>query len=170
MSDLEIQPAWWTSDDWATPPDVFARISAIYGPFDLDACCRTETAKVEAFYTKEHDGLTAPWHGRVWVNPPYSDPGTWLRKAIAEVTEGRATRVVLLLPAATDTGWYHDLVIPHADVVPVRGRVRFLGWRGVPVGSPKGGSVIAIMPKRPAETFDARPAKAPRAQAQLFER
>lgn len=152
------KPEWWTSDEWGTPVDVFRRISVAYGPFALDACCRPETAKADHFYTREDDGLAQPWHGRVWVNPPYSDPAPWIRKAVEEVRNGHSDRVVMLLPAAIDTEWYHTLVVPHADVVPVRGRIRFIGWQGAAVGSPKAGNVIAIFPKRAAETFDARQA------------
>ena len=153
----EGKPEWWTSDDWATPIDVFNRISERYGPFDLDACCRDATAKATRYFTKDDDGLAHPWRGRVWVNPPYSDPAPWIQKAILEVEQGHSERVVMLLPASIDTGWYHSFVLPYADVVPVRGRIRFIGWKGTPIGSPKAGSVIAIFPKRAMETFDALP-------------
>lgn len=145
------KPDWWTSDDWSTPRDVFERIEAVYGPFDLDPCCRPDTAKAPRFFTKDDDGLAQPWQGRVWVNPPYSDPLPWIRRAIL-AADREGCRVVMLLPAATDTGWFHDYVLPHADVVFVRGRVKFIGWQGTPIGSPKQGSVIALFPKQ-AATF-----------------
>lgn len=141
------RPEWWGSDEWSTPINVFDRIAQVYGPFDLDACCREETAKAQLYYTKEHDGLEREWHGRVWVNPPYSDPRPWIKKAVESVRQGDAQRVVMLLPAATDTSWFHDLVLPHADVVFVKGRIRFIGWQGTPIGSPKAGSIIAVFPK-----------------------
>jgi phage N-6-adenine-methyltransferase len=143
-------PAWWTSDEWSTPPDIMTRITLAYGPFDLDPCCRAETACAPRHFTKDVDGLTQPWHGRVYVNPPYSDPTPWITKAIAATgVEGTATRVVMLLPGAIDTAWFHDLVLPRADIVFVRGRIRFLGWNGRPVGSPKQGNMLAIFPKSP---------------------
>ena len=52
--------------------------------------------------------------------------------------------MVLLLPASTDTGWFHEFVLPNANIEFRRGRIRFLGWDGVPMGSPKAGSIIAV--------------------------
>lgn len=143
------RPEWWSSDEWATPPHIVERISAEYGPFDLDACCRPETAKAPTFYTKADDGLRQPWDGVVWVNPPYSDPKPWCQKAVNETLNPNCFRVVMLLPAATDTGWFHDLVLPHADIRFIRGRIRFLGWKGTPIGMPKAGNILAVYPKLP---------------------
>ena len=140
-------PEWWTSDEWSTPPDVFRRIAAAFGPFDLDPCCRRETAKARQYFTKADNGLTRDWYGRVFVNPPYSNPRPWIQKAIESTRS--CSRVVMLLPAATDTSWFHDLVLPNADVVFMRGRVKFFGWKGTPIGSPKAGTILAIFPKRP---------------------
>jgi hypothetical protein len=58
----------------------------------------------------------------------------------------------MLLPCATDTGWFHDLVLPHADLTFLRGRIRFLGWQGTPIGSPKAGTLIALFPKQRSVT------------------
>ncbi len=148
MSDLEIKPSWWSSDEWSTPQDVVDIMAGWYGPFDLDPCCRVETAKAPAYFTKADDGLAKPWHGRVWVNPPYSKPRVWIEKAVEAVQSGACQRVVMLLPCSTDTTWFHDLVLPNADVTFMRGRVRFLGWKGTPIGSPKSGTMIAVFPKR----------------------
>lgn len=144
------KPEWWTSDHWATPLRVFNAISRQYGPFDLDACATDQTAKCMQWFTREDDGLHQPWYGRVWVNPPYSDPRPWIQKAVDSIRYGQAQRVVMLLPASTDTAWFHDLVLPHADVVFIRGRIKFLGWRGTPIGSPKAGNIIAVFPKASA--------------------
>ena len=134
------RPESWTSDEWSTPRDIVEA----WGVFDLDPCARPETAKAPRWYTKVDNGLLLPWHGRVWLNPPYSRPRPWLEKAIQEVREGRATHVVALLPAATDTGWFHDCVLGRATLQFRRGRIKFIGWRGTPIGSPKSGSVFAI--------------------------
>ena len=139
------RPDFWTSDEWETPPEIVREMASEFGPFDLDACARPETAKAPRWYTKTDDSLRQPWHGRVWLNPPYSKPGPWLCKAIAEVAAGHADVVVALLPASTDTAWFHDLVLGKAAEVRFRrGRIRFLGWKGTPIGSPKIGSVFAI--------------------------
>lgn len=145
--DHGAQPAWWSTDEWSTPPEFVTALETRYGAFDLDPCCRPETAKGVYYFTREQDGLAQPWWGLVWVNPPYSDPKAWIRKAIAEVQRDPQTRVIMLLPAATDTGWFHDLVLAHGDIELLRGRIKFLGWAGVPVGSPTSGSVLAFFPK-----------------------
>jgi hypothetical protein len=55
------KPDWWTSDEWATPSDVFERIARVYGPFDLDVCCRSATAKANRYFIKEEDYIRSQW-------------------------------------------------------------------------------------------------------------
>lgn len=138
------RPEGWSSDDWATPPEIVADLAARYGPFDLDPCARPETAKAPIYFTPADNGLAMTWFGRVWLNPPYSDPGPWLKKAKESVQRGDCECVVALLPAATDTAWFHDYVLHDASLEFRRGRVRFLGWEGTPIGSPKSPSIIAV--------------------------
>lgn len=139
-----LKPEWWSSDHWATPPDVMAALVEEFGLFDLDPCCRPETAKAPIFFTPEQDGLDREWHGRVFLNPPYSKPRPWLDKAAQEVAAGRASLVVALLPVRTDTRWFHDAVLPKAELRFLRGRVRWLGWQGTPIPAPKDPSMLAI--------------------------
>jgi site-specific DNA-methyltransferase (adenine-specific) len=146
---LGDKPDWWTSDEWETPPTFVAALEAEFGPFDLDPCARLETAKAAYYYTKADDGLAQAWarsaRVHVFVNPPYSDPGPWVAKAIEEAKRGAVTR--LLLPAATDVGWFHELVLPSANVRFLRGRLRFHGWAGTPIGSPTAGSLLVSIPR-----------------------
>ena len=139
------KPSWWTSDEWETPPEFVTQLEAEFGAFTLDPCARAETAKAPHYYTKDDDGLLQPWNGHVFVNPPYSHPKPWIEKALAE--SGHGTVSLLLLPAATDVGWFHDLVLPSMNVRFLRGRLRFLGWQGTPIGSPTAGNILARMPK-----------------------
>ena len=145
------KPDWWTSDEWATPPEFVAQLEQEFGAFTLDPCAREESAKAPLYYTTEDDGLRQPWDGHAFVNPPYSAPGPWVEKAIAE--SGRGTTSLLLLPAATDVGWFHDLVLVHCNVRFIRGRLRFLGWKGTPIGSPTAGNILARGPKVPDGRF-----------------
>lgn len=113
------------SDDWSTPQDLFDQLNEEHGPFDLDVCATPKNAKCARFYTKKDDGLIMPWTGRVWCNPPYGRSiGLWVKKAAAEAgrlcygPEGGGeeyTRVVCLLPARTDTKWWHDYIQPILD-------------------------------------------------------
>jgi phage N-6-adenine-methyltransferase len=138
------RPSDWTTDEWHTPPEILADLEREFGPFTLDPCCRQQTAKAPRFYTRDDDGLLQPWFGRVWLNPPYSNPGPWLKKAKEVVRNGTCELVVALLPASTDTAWFHDYVLGHAEIRFKRGRVRFYGWENTPIGSPKTPSIFAI--------------------------
>lgn len=143
MSPIE-KPDWWTSDHWSTPQHIVDMLAADYGPFDLDPCCRPETAKAPEFYTSTEDGLARFWHGRVWLNPPFSKPAPWLEKAYCETREGRCSVVVAILPVRTDTRWFHNLVKGVAEVRFLPGRIKWIGWQGTPIPNPKDPSMVAI--------------------------
>ena len=82
--------------------------------------------KARVHLTQEDDGLSLPWHGTVFVNPPYGRTlSAWVAKAHREVREGRARTVVALLPARPDTSYWHAHVAGHAAVYFLRGRLRF---------------------------------------------
>lgn len=111
------------SDDWATPQDFFDRIDC-YMHFTLDVCANKDNAKCVRFYSLDQDGLSMPWNGMVWCNPPYGRKVVqWVKKACFSDDP-----VVMLLPARTDTIWFHEYVLPFAkSVVFVRGRLKFGG-------------------------------------------
>lgn len=96
--------------------------------FDLDVCASATNAKCALYYTEDDDGLSMEWLGTCWMNPPYGRGiGKWVKKAYVSNRDNKAT-VVCLLPARTDTAWWHDYVIAHAaEVVYIRGRLRFSG-------------------------------------------
>lgn len=141
---LEGRPEWWNSDHWATPWPLVRGLEAEFGAFDLDPCCLPDTAKAPKFFTPEDDGLSKPWHGRVFLNPPYSKPAPWLEKAIHETTAGNAELVVALIPVSSDTRWFHRLVKGRAEIRFIQGRVKFIGWQRTPIPSPKAPSLCAI--------------------------
>jgi phage N-6-adenine-methyltransferase len=143
--DLIDKPEGWTSDKWTTPWPIVNELEQDFGPFDLDPCAEPHTAKAPTYYTIDDNGLTRPWFGRVFINPPYSRIGPWCERAIAETTTpGPVSTVVMLLPVATDTAWFHDLVWPYAELRFKRGRIRFLGWQGTPIPAPRAPSLFAI--------------------------
>lgn len=112
------------SEEWATPQDFFEQIDKEFH-FNLDACATAENAKCDKYYTKEQDGLSQEWNGIVWCNPPYGRSiGMWVKKAY----ESKAT-VVLLVPARTDTKWFHAYVLGKAEVRFVKGRLKFGGCK-----------------------------------------
>lgn len=107
---------------WATPQDFFDALDAEFR-FDLDACALPENAKCERYFTPEQDGLAQEWSGIVWCNPPYGRQiGKWVKKAAEAGCD-----VVMLLPARTDTAWFHDYIYGKAEIRFVRGRLKFGG-------------------------------------------
>ena len=109
--------------EWGTPRDLFIELDEEFS-FDLDPASSHSNAKCERHYTVEEDGLAQPWDGSVFVNPPYGAViAQWIDKAIQE--SHRCTRIVMLLPARTDTRWFHRLLDIGAEVRFVRGRLKF---------------------------------------------
>jgi phage N-6-adenine-methyltransferase len=91
--------------------------------FTLDVCATSENAKCASYYTKEDDGLSKQWSGSCWMNPPYGRGiGLWMKKAYESSLLGAT--VVCLVPARTDTAWFHDYCIHH-EVRYIRGRLKF---------------------------------------------
>lgn len=113
------------TDEWETPQQLFDKLDNEFH-FNLDACATAQNAKASRFYTREDDGLSHPWVGTVWCNPPYGRQiAAWVRKGLRE-SWGGAT-VVMLLPARTDTKWFHDYILHRAEVRFLRGRLKFSG-------------------------------------------
>jgi phage N-6-adenine-methyltransferase len=118
---------------WTTPPALLASLYAVFGTFDLDPCSPTANrrkapVRARMYFTQVDNGLSLPWHGRVFVNPPYGrEIREWVQKARKEVQEGRALLVAALLPARTDTLWWHQEIAGQAHAVLLRGRLCFGG-------------------------------------------
>lgn len=114
--------------DWATPWELFRAWDLSHGPFDYDVCATPQNAKCRKYFTPEMNGLLQSWYGICWMNPPYGrEIGRWIAKAVGEVQVGNAERVVCLVPARTDTAWWHELVMRCGEIHFLRGRVRFEG-------------------------------------------
>ena len=111
------------TDMWETPQDLFDELDKEFH-FDLDVCATQENAKCNRYYTPEQDGLSKPWDGTCWCNPPYGRGiGQWVRRALF-ASFGGAT-VVMLLPARTDTKWFHDYIYKRAEIRFLKGRLKF---------------------------------------------
>ncbi len=110
------------TDLWATPQDFFDKYDAIYN-FELDVCAVKENAKCVKYFTPEQDGLKQEWSGICWMNPPYGrEIKKWMQKAYESA--GNGTIVVCLVPARTDTRWWHDYAMK-GDVEFIKGRLKF---------------------------------------------
>lgn len=110
---------------WETPQNFFDGLNNEFH-FDIDVAALPENAKCRKFYTPADDGLNQPWIGNVWCNPPYGRGiGDWVKKA-SESARGGAT-VVMLIPARTDTKWFHEYIYNKAEIRFVPGRLKFGG-------------------------------------------
>ncbi len=122
------------TDMWETPQDLFDRLHATHG-FTLDVCATSENAKCAKFLTPQMDGLTVDWKDNIcWMNPPYGrEIGKWVKKAW-EATQPdwqhEGAKVVCLLPARTDTRWWHSYIIPYGKIEFIKGRLKFGGHKG----------------------------------------
>jgi phage N-6-adenine-methyltransferase len=115
------------SDNWATPQDFFDKCSAEFGPFDLDVCAGADNHKCARYFSLAENGLAQTWSGKVWMNPPYGRTiGDWMRKAYESALAGAL--VVCLVPARTDTAWWHDYAAK-GTVRFLRGRLKFGGHK-----------------------------------------
>jgi phage N-6-adenine-methyltransferase len=148
-------------DNWRTPPAWFAKFSQQFGPFDVDAAAEAHNALCPVWLGPgspvAEDALAIPWAGlgrrvlsRVFLNPPYSRAYAFVEKARDEARAGHAT-TTLLLPATTDTRWFHHFVYdapcwhwyPGVEVRFIQGRVGFLRPDGsTPEHGPNFGSVL----------------------------
>uniref|UniRef100_A0A6M3IYU3 Putative methyltransferase n=1 Tax=viral metagenome TaxID=1070528 RepID=A0A6M3IYU3_9ZZZZ len=99
--------------DWRTPKALYARLDAEFH-FDFDPCP----------VDPDFDGLAVEWGERNFVNPPYGrEIGKWCAKALEEARKGKL--VVMLIPARTDTRWWHEYIMKADEIRLIKGRLRF---------------------------------------------
>lgn len=113
------------SNEWATPQYLFDELDRDFN-FTLDPCATDENAKCEKYFTIEDDGLIQDWSNEVvFMNPPYGrDIKHWIKKAYKESLKGAT--VVCLIPARTDTSYWHDYIFGKAtDIRFLKGRLKF---------------------------------------------
>jgi phage N-6-adenine-methyltransferase len=137
-----INPGLMSSktDCWETPRETFDALDAEFG-FGLDVCALPGNAKCPRFFTPEDDGLSREWRGVCWMNPPYGrEIGRWMRKALESSREGAT--VVCLVPARTDTAWWHECAA-RGEIRFIRGRLRFGGAK---CGAPFPSAVVVFRP------------------------
>ena len=118
------------TDLWATPETFFQQCVEEFGTFDLDPAANPDNAKADRFYTESDNGLTQDWNAQlVWLNPPYGRViGHWVSKALAEFDKGNAGKIIMLLPARTDTKWFWSFYErSDVEVRFIKGRLKFGG-------------------------------------------
>ena len=115
---------------WLTPRHIIEAL----GHFDTDPCCPPNMPwrTADTMLTKAEDGTTAPWHGRVWLNPPYGRDAFPFLSRLATYQGGG----IALIFVRTDARQWHELVFPVAhSVLFIRGRIRFCDASGKPAQS-----------------------------------
>lgn len=124
MADLSVMYSSKT-DQWSTPQDFYQSLDDEFH-FDLDSCADATNYKCDTYFTKEEDGLLQDWGGhRVFCNPPYGKAiSAWVEKCYEEGQKDN-TLVVMLIPARTDTRYFHDYIYHHAEIRFVKGRLKF---------------------------------------------
>lgn len=118
----------YDSDDWYTPPGYIEAARSVMGGIDLDPASSElaqSIVKADSYFTKTINSLHQPWHGRIWLNPPYSMPGRFVGKLITEYLDRRIDQAIILVNNDSDTGWFHDLLNTAAAVYFTRGRIQF---------------------------------------------
>lgn len=128
-----------SSTEWNTPSDLLEKLYTAFNAFDLDPCSPTRNkqkapVRARVYYTEEDDGLALPWFGTVFMNPPYGRTiGEWVKKAEDEARFG--CTVIALLPARTDTAWWHAHVTRAEHIFFLKGRLRFNEGNSAPFPS-----------------------------------
>lgn len=111
-------------EDWETPQDLFDRIDHVCH-FTLDACASHSNAKCPRYWTKDVNALVQDWDNeKIWCNPPY---GRKIASFVRKASLAKHSLVVLLLPARTDTIWFHEYIYrnPNAYIMFLKGRLHF---------------------------------------------
>ena len=109
---------------WETPQNLFDKLDKEFN-FTLDVCATDETAKCNNYFTPKENGLIQEWRGNCWMNPPYGrEIGIWIKKAWEESKKG--AKVVCLIPARTDTKYWHEYIFTYAaEIRFIKGRIKF---------------------------------------------
>lgn len=111
-------------DDWATPRSLISRLETEFGKFDLDVCASHKNKVCENFFDKATNALEQDWHGSmIWVNPPYSQKNEFIEKAHREAQTGK--KIVMLMPAFTETNWFRELKSKSQWLLFLNGRLVF---------------------------------------------
>jgi site-specific DNA-methyltransferase (adenine-specific) len=110
------------TNEWATPQEFFDELHREFN-FTLDPCATERNAKCRKYFTQSDNGLSQSWDNEsVFCNPPYGrEIGLWVKKA----SEAREGVVVMLIPARTDTKWFHDYIYNKAEIRFIKGRLKF---------------------------------------------
>jgi phage N-6-adenine-methyltransferase len=114
--------------DWETPQELFDYINGYFG-FTFDLAASSENTKCNAYFTEDDNALLQEWHGICWLNPPYGGTGgsklsEWIEKAYTESARDTC-EVAMLMPARTNTNWWHNFCMRSQEIIFIKGRPKF---------------------------------------------
>ena len=143
------------NDEYCTPPEYVELARKTMGWIDLDPASNQYAQQyigARTFYTKEDNGLALPWHGKVWLNPPYSFPlvEQFTTRAIRHYEEHHENQAIILVNASTDVKWFQRLLAFPACFV--KGRISFL-LDGVVQNGNRNGQVFFYLGDKPTRFF-----------------
>jgi DNA N-6-adenine-methyltransferase (Dam) len=133
--------------EWHTPREYIELAREVMRGIDVDPASNAlaqETVQAARFFSKEQDGLKQEWRGRLFLNPPYSQPeiGRFIAKLLVELTAGRVTQAIVLTHNSSDTAWFQKLAACATAFCFTRGRIRFVSPDGPRRTSPVQGQTF----------------------------
>jgi site-specific DNA-methyltransferase (adenine-specific) len=142
------------SGEYATPQGLFDRLDKEFH-FTLDPCATAKNTKCKQYYSKGDNSLAQKWAPHtVFMNPPYgSQIGRWMRKAYT-TAQSSPSAVVCLIPARTDTRWWHDYCMKADEIRFIKGRIRFGGQKN---SAPFPSAIVIFRDKLDPRTNGAQP-------------
>ena len=130
-------------NEWYTPPFIIEAAKSVMGNIDLDPASSklaNEAVGAKEFYTIEDDGIKKDWHGRVWLNPPYSQPD--ISNFAKAVTSKKYDEIMILVNNATETDWFRTMAEISNAICFINKRLKFIDRDGNPSGAPLQGQAI----------------------------
>jgi len=141
------------NNEWYTPEKYVSVARDVLGEIDIDpASCElaNRTVKAKTYFDIESDGLSKPWCGKVWMNPPYSSDliQQFAYKIVDEYRKGNTEEAIVLVNNATETQWFSHMMLGASAVAFPKGRIQFESPNGK-LNSPLQGQAFIYFGKRP---------------------
>jgi phage N-6-adenine-methyltransferase len=130
-----FRTAFSGNDEWRTPARLLEPVRHVLGAIDLDPASNDiaqRQVRARNYFTKEDDALTREWHGKIFLNPPYSFPAIerFIDKLLDELRAGRVTEAVVLTNDFSDTAWFHKAALSATAICFTKGRIVFESAEG----------------------------------------